>query len=63
MFALPIGIRRWGGGGEEEEEEEEEEGRNIKELLGVYEMVTSCGYLSREASAGRVNIDILEAYL
>ena len=37
--------------------------RDIRELLEIHEMITSCWYLSRKASAGRVNIDILDTYI
>ena len=45
---------------EEEEDEEEEKEEDIRELLEIHEMITSCRYLSRKASASRVNIDILD---
>ena len=46
--------------GREEEEQEEE---HIQDLLAVQELITVHRYLSREDSAGRHNIDILEAYI
>ena len=48
---------------EEDEEAEDEEEEDIRELLEIHEMITSCRYLSRKASAGRVNIDILDTYI
>ena len=45
---------------EEDEEAEDEEEEDIRELLEIHEMITSCRYLSRKASASRVNIDILD---
>ena len=48
---------------DEDEEEVDEEEVDIRKLLEIHEMITSYRYLSRKASAGRVNIDILDTYI
>ena len=46
---------------ESEEEEAEEQEEDIEDLLEGHEIVTSHRYLTRDTSAGRLDIDILEA--
>ena len=48
---------------EGEEEAEEQNREDIEDLLQVHEIVASHRYLSHDTSAGRQDIDILEAYI
>ena len=48
---------------EENEIEKEEDEEDVEDLLELYEMVSSHRYLSRDTSASRHDIDILEAYI
>ncbi|KAF8447048.1 hypothetical protein BGX38DRAFT_1142992 [Terfezia claveryi] len=48
---------------EEEEIEEEIEEEHIYDLLAVQEIIGTQRYLSHDTSAGRPDIDVLEAYI
>ncbi|RPB21775.1 hypothetical protein L211DRAFT_417526 [Terfezia boudieri ATCC MYA-4762] len=48
---------------DEVEEEEEIEEEHIQDLLAVQEIIAAHRYLSRDTSAGRPDIDILNAYI